>query len=261
MRALGFAVNACFAEPDDASKSFENVGVRVCREANQLDPQACGQFSLRINECSCLHVCERIVQEQWPAPATLGLYLRAHAHMAHEHVEERCDYSPLAARLFHGIHRLVLEIAFARLEGNLGRHIQSLPLSEDSLAAALPKDHPLAAKESISLQALADETLVMASRDVSPVYFDYLVGQCKASGFAPRIVHQVRSVSSQVAFVSCGQGIALVPTSMGKLAPENVLIRPLHPEVKVVITAMAWHNEHKNPLVEAMIDHAKDLLS
>lgn len=150
-----------------------------------------------------------------------------------------------------------IDIAFARLEGNLGRHIQSLPLSEDRLAVALPKDHPLAAKESISLQSLADETLVMASRDVSPVYFDYLVGQCKASGFAPRIVHQVRSVSSQVAFVSCGQGIALVPTSMGKLAPENVVIRPLQPEVKVVITAMAWHSEHKSPLVEAMIDHAR----
>ncbi|MNE64154.1 DNA-binding transcriptional activator XapR [compost metagenome] len=92
------------------------------------------------------------------------------------------------------------------------------------------------------------------------MYFDYLVGQCKASGFAPRIVHQVRSVSSQVAFVSCGQGIALVPTSMDKLAPENVVIRPLRPEVKVVTTAMAWHSEHKNPLVEAMIDQARQNL-
>ncbi|NER62166.1 LysR family transcriptional regulator [Pseudomonas sp. MAFF212428] len=153
-----------------------------------------------------------------------------------------------------------IDIAFARLEGNLGRHLQSIPLSEDRLAVALLNDHPLAACESISLSALADETLVMASRDVSPVYFDYLVGQCKASGFAPRIVHQVRSVSSQVAFVSCGQGIALVPASMDKLAPENVMIRPLLPEVNVVTTAMAWHSEHKNPLLEAMIDQAKQSL-
>lgn len=153
-----------------------------------------------------------------------------------------------------------IDIAFARLEGNLGRHLQSLPLSEDRLAVALPNDHPLSASDSISLKSLADETLVMASRDVSPVYFDYLVGQCKASGFAPRIVHQVRSISSQVAFVSCGQGIALVPTSMGKLAPKNVLIRPLSPEVKVVTTAMAWHSERKNPLVDAMIDQSKQTL-
>ena len=152
-----------------------------------------------------------------------------------------------------------IDIAFARLEGSLGRHLQSMPLSEDRLAVAMPKDHPLAASDAIDLKALADETLVMASRDVSPVYFDYLVGLCKTSGFAPRIVHQVRSVSSQVAFVSCGQGIALVPTSMDKLAPENVLVRPLQPEVKVVTTAMAWHGVNSNPLVDAMIDQAKQI--
>ena len=152
-----------------------------------------------------------------------------------------------------------IDIAFARLEGSLGRHLQSMPLSEDRLAVAMPKDHPLAASEAIDLKALADETLVMASRDVSPVYFDYLVGLCKTSGFAPRIVHQVRSVSSQVAFVSCGQGVALVPTSMDKLAPENVLVRPLQPEVKVVTTAMAWHGVNSNPLVDAMIDQAKQV--
>ncbi|MGE8371849.1 MAG: LysR substrate-binding domain-containing protein [Pseudomonas putida] len=154
-----------------------------------------------------------------------------------------------------------IDIAFARLEGNLGRHVQSMPLSEDRLAVAMPKDHPLAASEAIELKALADETLVMASRDVSPVYFDYLVGLCKASGFAPRIVHQVRSVTAQVAFVSCGQGIALVPTSMDKLAPGNVLVRPLQPEVKVVTTAMAWHGVNGNPLVDAMIDQAKQVFA
>ncbi|BAN54504.1 MULTISPECIES: LysR family transcriptional regulator [Pseudomonas] len=154
-----------------------------------------------------------------------------------------------------------IDIAFARLEGNLGRHLQSMPLSEDRLAVAMPKDHPLASSAAIELKALADETLVMASRDVSPVYFDYLVGLCKASGFAPRIVHQVRSVTAQVAFVSCGQGIALVPTSMDKLAPENVLVRPLQPEVKVVTTAMAWHGVNGNPLVDAMIDQAKQVFA
>lgn len=150
-----------------------------------------------------------------------------------------------------------IDIALARLEGNLGRHLQSMPLSEDRLAVALPRDHYLARHESVELRALSDETFVMASRNVSPVYFDYLIGTCKANGFSPRIVHQVRSVSSQVAFVSCGQGIALVPASMGKLVPENVLIRPLEPRVDIVTTAMAWHGDRVNPLVEAMIEKAR----
>ncbi|WP_300726870.1 LysR family transcriptional regulator [Pseudomonas sp.] len=151
-----------------------------------------------------------------------------------------------------------IDLAFARLEGNLGRSVASVPLAEDHLAVALPSDHPQACQPTLALASLADETLVMASRDVSPVYFDYVVGLCKASGFSPRVLHQVRSVSSQIAFVSCGQGIALVPQSMEKLAPENVVVRPLHPETNVVTTAMAWHVEHHNPLVEAMIDLAKE---
>lgn len=150
-----------------------------------------------------------------------------------------------------------IDLAFARLEGNLGRRVASVPLTEDRLAVALPSDHAQACNPTIELKSLADETLVMASRDVSPVYFDYVVGLCKASGFSPRILHQVRSVSSQVAFVSCGQGIALVPKAMEKLAPENVVVRPLHPQTNVVTTAMAWHVEHHNPLVEAMIDQVK----
>jgi len=151
-----------------------------------------------------------------------------------------------------------IDLAFARLEGNLGRSVASVPLAEDHLAVALPSDHPQACQPTLALASLADEILVMASRDVSPVYFDYVVGLCKASGFSPRVLHQVRSVSSQIAFVSCGQGIALVPQSMEKLAPENVVVRPLHPEANVVTTAMAWHVEHHNPLVEAMIDLAKE---
>nr|WP_162238853.1 MULTISPECIES: hypothetical protein [unclassified Pseudomonas] len=35
----------------------------------------------------------------------------------------------------------------------------------------------------------------------------------------------MRSVASQIAFVSCGQGIALVPASFKQLAPENVVLR------------------------------------
>ncbi|MBI7310128.1 LysR family transcriptional regulator [Pseudomonas aeruginosa] len=146
-----------------------------------------------------------------------------------------------------------IDLAFARLEGNLGKHIRSLALSEDRLAVALPKDHPLASKSRISLANLSEEALVMSSRQVSPVYFDYLVGVCKEHGFQPRVLHEVRSVSSQIAFVSCGQGVALVPAALKKLAPDNVMIKPLSPKLKVVTAAMAWNETRSNPLVEALV--------
>ena len=135
-----------------------------------------------------------------------------------------------------------IDLAFARLDGDLGASIKSLPLTQDRLVVALPSDHPLAARTRISLSSLATEPLVMFSRKT-----------CRASGFSPRVLHEVRSVASQIAFVSCGQGIALVPASLKKLAPDNVVFRALIQKLNVVTTAVAWNADRPNPLVQELV--------
>ncbi|KAF1005387.1 MAG: HTH-type transcriptional regulator BenM [Pseudomonas fluorescens] len=146
-----------------------------------------------------------------------------------------------------------IDLAFARLEGDLGASVRSMPLTEDRLMVAMHGDHPLAQRTRISLASLANEPLVMFSRKVSPVYFDNLIATCHASGFSPRVLHEVRSVASQIAFVSCGQGMALVPASMKKLAPPNVVFRALTQKLSVVTTAVAWNAARNNPVVESLL--------
>jgi len=85
---------------------------------------------------------------------------------------------------------------------------------------------------------------------VSPVYFDMLVNVCRAHGFAPRVRFEVRSVASQIAYVSCGQGAALVPAAMRRLASANVVVRPLHEKVMVVTAAAAWNANRHHPMVD-----------
>lgn len=151
-----------------------------------------------------------------------------------------------------------IDLAFARLEGGLGESIQALPLIEERLAVALPRSHPLAGKQRIGLASLAEMDFVMFSRHVSPVYFDSLIASCQAAGFSPRIVHEVRSVASQIAFVGCGQGIALVPAALKKLAPDNVVVKSLREKLNVVTTAMAWNTARANPVRDAMIAQMRD---
>ena len=147
-----------------------------------------------------------------------------------------------------------VDLAFARLgEGSLGSAIQSMPLARDRLAVALPAQHRLAAARRVKLAALQDEAFVMFSRRVSPVYFDAVVGACRERGFAPRVLHEVRTVASQVAFVGCGQGVALVPSALKKLAPVSVVVRPLAEAIDVVTTAVAWNAQRENPLVGAAL--------
>ena len=146
-----------------------------------------------------------------------------------------------------------IDLAFARLDGDLGKSLEWRPLTEERLMVALPTEHPLAKRSRIDLASLASEPLVMFARKVSPLYFDNLIATCRAHDYSPRVLHEVRSVASQIAFVSCGQGIALVPAAMKKLAPANVVMRPLSQKVSVVTTTYAWNTARGNPLVAALV--------
>ncbi|MBF5007959.1 LysR substrate-binding domain-containing protein [Diaphorobacter caeni] len=146
-----------------------------------------------------------------------------------------------------------LDLAFARLDGEVGSDIATITMQEDRLAVALTKNHPLAAQPRIRLKSLGAEQLVMSSRQVSPVYFDMLTSICRTHGFAPRVLHEVRSVTSQIAYVSCGQGVALVPSSMRRLVPENVVVRPLRERVVVVTAAAAWNKSRHHPMVDEAV--------
>jgi DNA-binding transcriptional LysR family regulator len=147
-----------------------------------------------------------------------------------------------------------VDLAFARLQGELGSNIKSLVLAEDKLAVSLPATHRLAHRRRIRLKDLADEAFVMFARPVSPVYFDSIIAVCQANGFSPRVLHEVRSVAAQVAFVGCGQGVALVPAALKRLAPDNVVVRPLIDAVDVVTTAAAWNTASANPALSLALD-------
>jgi DNA-binding transcriptional LysR family regulator len=147
-----------------------------------------------------------------------------------------------------------IDLAFARLEGEQGPSIQSLALKQDRLAVALPKTHRFAELPRVRLASLADEAFVMFSRHFSPNYYDSIIATCRGAGFSPRVLHEVRSVASQIAFVGCGQGIALVPDSLKKLAADNVVFRPLKEAVTVVTTAVAWSTERANPIVDTAVE-------
>lgn len=147
-----------------------------------------------------------------------------------------------------------IDLAFARLTGDMGEGIESMPVSRDELVVALPHNHGLAGQRQINLRSLMSEEWVMFSRHLSPVYYDSITTACRNAGFSPRILHEVRSVASQIAFVSCEQGIALVPKSLERLSPANVVTIPLEKSLEVITTAAAWSSNRENALVEKFIE-------
>ena len=153
------------------------------------------------------------------------------------------------------LHSGAVDVAFSRLTRPVGP-IRVVPLVAERLTVALSTRHPHAAREAIAIEELSDEPWVQVHRRLSPPTFDRIIGACVEAGFSPRIAHEVGSEASQLAFVSCGLGIAVLPSSPMRVVVPSVTLRPLAKPVEVVTASLAWNEERVTPAARGIVDIA-----
>jgi len=151
-----------------------------------------------------------------------------------------------------------IDIAFSRIIRATGT-IQVAPIVTGQLVVALPSRHPLASQGTVALMDLAEEPWVHVRRDFSPDYFDRIISAATRAGFSPRLVHEVRSEASQIAFVSCGLGIALVHAGMMRSEAPNVVFRSLSAPVEMVTVSVASDLSRSTTTVAAVVEIARRL--
>ncbi len=149
-----------------------------------------------------------------------------------------------------------IDLAFIRAHYE-GGQIRVEPLTHDQMVVALPAEHPLAQQQRVKLADLAQEPMVMFPRRISPAYYDSIISACYTNGFSPRLMHEVSSVHSQVGFVACGIGVALVPGGIARRGAAGVVFRPLAEPFDVLTIAVAWNVERKSPIISSLIQLAK----
>lgn len=133
--------------------------------------------------------------------------------------------------------------------------IKVLPVATDMLWVALPARDPLSSRTVIDISELSDRNWIMVRRHLSPASFDRIISACTAAGFSPRLLHEVGSEASQVAFVSCGLGIALLPSSMANAHAPNVIFKPLSDPIEIVTVALAWDSARIGKTAADIIEH------
>ncbi|MEJ1978666.1 MAG: LysR family transcriptional regulator [Acetobacteraceae bacterium] len=153
-----------------------------------------------------------------------------------------------------------IDLAFSRLVRDTGS-IRVVPMVSDRLVVALPNRHALASQPEIRIEDLTDEPWIHLRRRLSPDYFDRILSACTAAGFSPRLVHEVDSEASQVAFVSCGLGAALVHSRLARNVAPNVVFRPLSHPVEVVTVSLAWDEDRISPMTRAVVEIARVIRS
>jgi DNA-binding transcriptional LysR family regulator len=143
-------------------------------------------------------------------------------------IELRIEESE-APELFHRLARGELDAGISMESDHAPRHDDErfvrTELMADPLDVALPDDHPLAARASVPLAALAGEPFVAPPRGWS--CDDVIRVGCAAAGFAPAIVHRSAEWTAIMAMVGVGLGVACVPRLALDEPPPGVTLRPI----------------------------------
>ncbi len=132
----------------------------------------------------------------------------------------------IVARLRAGDLDLALLFEFAG-ESLPAQDIARTDLLEDPMYLALPRAHPLAARERLRLQDLASEAWVQTSSS-SPCA-RHVVRSCHAAGFEPNVAFESDDYQTVQGLVAAGVGVALIPELALSVAREDVAIRALSP--------------------------------
>jgi len=118
------------------------------------------------------------------------------------------------------------------------RGLQFKELARYPICAALPPKHPLAESKTVNFEQLAREPLIAYTRLDYPEYHDLLnrlFGKRK-----PRIVEEHDGVTSVIAAIESGRGIALVPQCVQSIAGPRVNFVPLEPAPERIPVGATW---------------------
>lgn len=138
--------------------------------------------------------------------------------------------------------------------------IESKVIYEDTMVAVLPKNHPLASKESISLKELEKETFILLDEGKNSVplqAFDRL-------GITPKIEYKIYDDYSILAMVKQGIGVSILYRLVATGYSDGIILKPIKEPIERKI-AIAYHKKEMMTkaslaFMNYTLEHMEDVL-
>lgn len=118
--------------------------------------------------------------------------------------------------------------------------LEVLPVLEDPFLVAVPHAHRLATRQSVGLQELEGEPMVMFPRRGSPLFHSRIMAMCEGAGFTPRVVQQATQIHTVAGLVGAGIGLAIIPGTARNLHPRGVHFLEIADRPEPVHVALGW---------------------
>lgn len=125
--------------------------------------------------------------------------------------------------------------------------IETAEIQTGAAALSMPKSHPLAQKEKIRIEDLADVPFVVVSRDIWPGLYDEFLSLFKDADFSPKIVQEATEYQMVVGLVTAGIGIGVLPRTAEKLFNLDIVYREIEGPPLNAVLSIAYRKEDQNP--------------
>ncbi|NLN06904.1 MAG: LysR family transcriptional regulator [Firmicutes bacterium] len=154
--------------------------------------------------------------------------------------------------LVQWLYNNTIDIAFAlKIVVENKRQLAIKKLYSVESVLILPKKHPLAKKNNLSLKDFKNETFVSVSRNESRAINALLKKECQKAGFTPKIL-EAPDINSQVMYIESGKGVSIA--SINNIATFNRHITMLHlRDLKPMEMVIAYNRNSNNPCIEKFI--------
>jgi DNA-binding transcriptional LysR family regulator len=125
------------------------------------------------------------------------------------------------------------------------RGLRATPFAREETVAALPTLHRLATSDTVTVDHLADASLLTLPRSVNPAFHDGLVAALRQTSFASSLQQTSEARPEQALLaVAIGHGIALLPASVAeRYSMPGVTFRPLAEPMPVCEVALVSGRE------------------
>jgi len=122
------------------------------------------------------------------------------------------------------------------------------------LLAALPKSHPLASANSISLKQLSGDPFVLFGQRRGSGFYERILSICQACGFSPKVLEEMEHIHTLLYLVGAGYGVSLVPATLEPAKRPEVALVPLRESAATVELAMIWRLDQQSPVLHRFLD-------
>jgi DNA-binding transcriptional LysR family regulator len=177
------------------------------------------------------------------APSLTSRILTAALRASHSHSPAlRVKLHDLSTEeMLAGSREGTLQLAFTvRPPASMLRGLQFEELMRDPMKLAVSPTHPLARSPRIDVADAGREPLIVYGRKEFPEYHQMLKEIFDHLKVKPRIAEEHESVSSLIAAVESGSGVAFVSESIRCVSGERLKLLDLSPAPEPLIVGAAW---------------------